>query len=113
VLKSEPARVPANSPILSGAETLPLAKLSSVEYRRATRADGRARETPPLKMFTLSGRPAVIYSPLDISVGLLGTHVFACRGYDADGALTVMQNLVLYGSLPAAERTRLGTGEKR
>lgn len=113
VLKVDPARVPATSPLLSGAESPPLVKLSTIEYRRATRAEGRARETPPLKTYTLSGRPAVVYSPLDISVGLLGTNVYDCRGYDSDGALAIMQNLILYGSLPSAEKARLAAGEKR
>ncbi|MCC6359204.1 MAG: hypothetical protein IT450_10700, partial [Phycisphaerales bacterium] len=74
---------------------------------RAARALGRGREYPPLKAFMLGGRPAVIYSPLDISASLLGTQVFDCRGYDEEGALAVLRNMVLFGALTSAEQVRM------
>ncbi|MBI5864606.1 MAG: DUF4159 domain-containing protein [Planctomycetes bacterium] len=107
VLKSEPVRLPANSPILTGQRIEQAGPLNTVEYRRTTRAEGRSRETPPLKAFMLADRPAVIYSPLDISVGLVGSNVYECRGYDAAGCLAIMRNLLLFAGMPPAERTRL------
>lgn len=107
LLKTEPQRLPQNSPILTGKGLPGATDLGITEYRRAARALGRGREYPPLKAYMLGGRPAVIYSPLDISVGLLGTEVFDCRGYDADGALAVLRNMVLFGALTSAEQVRM------
>lgn len=107
LLKVEPERLRENSPILSGKGLPGATNLGITEYRRAARALGRGREFPPLKAFMLGGRPAVIYSPLDISASLLGTQVFDCRGYDEEGALAVLRNMVLFGALTSAEQVRM------
>lgn len=112
VLKVEPVRVPESSPILTGVGIDGAGKLSTVEYRRATRAEGRGRDVPPLRMYLLGDRPAVIFSPLDVSVGMLGTHVYDCRGYDGNGPLEVMRNMVLFAGLARPEKARL-IGDKR
>lgn len=106
-LKVPPLPLPPSSPIFTARGVPDAIRLDRVDYRRAARGDHRGREFPPLRCFVLGSRPAVIYSPLDISVGLLGTPVYDCRGYDPDGCLVVMRNLLLYSALPTGEKARL------
>lgn len=107
LLKVRPKRLPPTSPVMTS-EGLPGAvRLDTVGYRRAVRRPDRARRLPPLTAYELGKRSAVIYSPLDISAGLLGTQVFDCRGYAPDSALRVVHNLLLYANLSTAEKARL------
>jgi hypothetical protein len=111
-LKVESIPLPPGSPIFTGSGLADGLKLDRVEYRRAARADSRGRDFPPLKAFMLGQRPAVIYSPLDVSVGLLGTPVYDCRGYEPDSCLLMMRNLLLYASLSTSEKTRISAESK-
>lgn len=107
VLKVRPRRLSPTAAIFTG-EGLPGAvPLETVGYRRAVRRPDPSRRLPPLQVYELGKRAAVVYSPLDIKVGLLGTPVFDCRGYDPDSALRVMRNMLLYANLSTAEKARL------
>lgn len=95
---------------LFDAEAFPgAADLSVVGYRRSARLDLRERRVPPLKAISTRQRMAVLYSPLDISVGLLGTPVYGLKGYDPDGVLRVARNMLLYANLSVAEKARLAS----
>lgn len=107
LLHVEPRSLPADSPILTGKGLPGAVALDAVGYRRALRRPDPSRRLPALRAYLLGERAAVICSPLDISVGLLGTPVYECRGYDPDSALRVMRNLLLYASLSTAEKRRL------
>jgi len=108
LLAVEPRALPPGSPILTGNGIPGAVDLRHVGYRRAVRRPERSGRLPPLEVYDLGKRAAVIFSPLDISAGLLGTHVFDCRGYAPDSALEVLRNMLLYASLSTAEKARLG-----
>jgi hypothetical protein len=107
LLMTRSTSLPPNSPILTGAGISGAEKLDTVGYRRAVRRPDRRRRLPPLKVYEMGRRAAVIHSPLDISAGLLGTQVFECRGYDPPSALRIIRNMLLYASLSTAEKVRL------
>jgi len=69
--------------------------LKVVKYRAFARKSIGAGNAPRFKVMELSGRPAVIYSALDLSVGLLGTSVDGISGYEPASAVNVMANLVM------------------
>lgn len=99
--------VPADSPILSG---VGLGKQTAIAagYRRAGRRQARGSDIPPLRAFVHEGRIAVVLSPLDISVGLLGVETFGLSGYDGETCLALMRNLVLYADTPNAQNADSG-----
>lgn len=107
LLKTQPKRLSPTSPILTGRGLPDATNLDTVGYRRTIRRRDRGHRRPPLKAYELSRRSAVIYSPLDISAGLLGTQVFDCRGYTPESALLVARNMLLYANLSTAEKVRL------
>ncbi|MBU0637585.1 MAG: DUF4159 domain-containing protein [Planctomycetes bacterium] len=107
ILKTPPQYLQADSVVLTG-EGLPAAQpLTDIAYRRAARSLAGGRKFPPLKACHLRRRIAVIYSPLDLSASLLGTHVYDCRGYEGESALRIARNLLLYAQSSTAEKARL------
>ncbi len=59
---------------------------------------------PRLRGIEVNNRTGVIYSPEDLSVGLVGMSVDGIYGYEADYANRLMENIVLYamgGAAPA------------
>jgi hypothetical protein len=106
-LKLEPRIIPDDDPILTGKNIAGAARLSSVGYRRAARAAGVGRKLPLLKGYRLERHWGVVYSPLDVSTGLLGTPVYGCRGYDDDTSRRILRNLLLYANLSTAQKARL------
>lgn len=106
-LRVEPARLEKDSFILTGSGIPGAADLSGVGYTRTARGGARG-EYPQLRAYRSGRRLAAVYSPLDISAGLLGTHVYDRRGYEGDGSLRIMRNLLLYADLPTREKARLG-----
>jgi hypothetical protein len=109
-LSSEPYLLPSTSNVLTGRGMSGATDLAAVAYRRAVRADARGETYPRLRAFALGRRPAVIYSPLDLSAGLLGTPAYGVQGFEPDSALRIMQNLLIYGALPLADKVRLERG---
>lgn len=105
-LNLEPVSIPQDHPILTGEGITGAESLRGVQYRRAARVD-RAREWPRLRGFDLGRRYAVVYSPLDLSAGLLGTPVYGCQGYAPESCLRIMRNLLLYANLSTAEKAAL------
>lgn len=108
VMNGQPRLVPEDDPVITGAGLEDGVKLTEIGFRRAARRTAIGRAGPPLKAFELGRRYAVVYSPLDVSAGLLGTPVFGCVGYDAASSLKIMRNLLLYANLNTAEKARLG-----
>jgi hypothetical protein len=104
---SEPRALPPEAFVLTGAGIPGAVDLAGVSYRRAARSAARGQEYPRLMTFQTERRYMVIYSPLDLSAGLLGTPVYNVQGYDPDSALRIMRNLLLYAGLPSADKARL------
>ncbi len=108
ILGHPAAYLEPDDPILTG-EGIPGARpLRGVGYRRAVRRPGRGRRLPPLRAFRRGRRAVAVYSPLDLSTGLLGTPVFGCRGFAPASSLEVVRNMLLYAGLSSGEKARLG-----
>jgi hypothetical protein len=108
--KTDPRALPPGSFILTGAGLPGGTDLAGTAYRRAARSAGRGEQYPRLRAFSSRRRLEVIYSPLDLSTGLLGTQVYNIQGYDPDSTLKIMRNLILYAQLSAAEKGELQRG---
>lgn len=106
ILKADPKYLPTDAAVLNGKGLPAGVDLSGIGYRRAARQEGHGQKYPRLKAYDVGRRLAAIYSPLDLSAGLLGTHIYNCRGYEADGALRVVRNMLLYAQLSTAEKAR-------
>ncbi|HOD80844.1 MAG: hypothetical protein BWX88_01314 [Planctomycetes bacterium ADurb.Bin126] len=68
--------------------------------------DGRTlrEKLPCLEGIEIDGRVAVIFSPDDITAGLLGREFFDISGYDPDGsAYAIMRNVLLYAARPGGK----------
>jgi hypothetical protein len=108
VLRDEPKFLPADSFLNSGAGIPGATNLNGVGYRRKARGEAGLQKTPRLKVFDSKRRISVVYSPLDLTVGLLGTQVWDLRGYDPESTLEIMRNMILYANLSTAQKAKLG-----
>lgn len=108
ILRERGERMPDTSPIITGTGIPDARPLRNIGYRRAARRESLGSDTPRLMAFTIRRQAAVIYSPLDLSTGLLGTQVYDCRGYDGESSLRIMRNLLLYAQMSAADKAELG-----
>ncbi|MBK9119151.1 MAG: DUF4159 domain-containing protein [Phycisphaerales bacterium] len=105
--RSEPRALRSTDYIVTGAGIPDAVDLSTVAFRRNARRMARGQTFPPLLTFGTRRRLQVIYSPLDLSAGLLGTQVYDLVGYEPEATLRIMQNLLLYAALPTAEKATL------
>lgn len=104
----EPPRVVApESFLITGEGLAGAADLRGTSYRRAARRASGGREIPLLRTVSVGRRYAVISTPLDVSIGLLGTPAYNVEGYAPESALRIMRNLLLYAGLPSAEKAAL------
>jgi hypothetical protein len=77
--------------------------LRSARTRRSrsgtsTGASVGRRGGPRLEALTLDGRLAIIYSPIDLSAGMVGQPIFDCPGVRPPEARKLMRNLVLFAA---------------
>jgi hypothetical protein len=107
VLREEPRAVPDDTFLLTGAGIPDAVSLAGTSYRRSAHRYAAGRRYPMLRAFSSGRRYAVVYTPLDLSVGLLGTQVYGVVGYDPDSVLPIMRNLLLYGGLSSADKAAL------
>ncbi|MFP3937621.1 MAG: DUF4159 domain-containing protein [Phycisphaerae bacterium] len=75
--------------------TLEGMEIEKVRYRRQTRSRLGDTDTPNLRAVTVDDRPAVIFSPEDITGGLLGVPACTIDGYTSDSAWELVRNIVL------------------
>ncbi len=68
--------------------------LTSVDFRRFQRPG--PGHVPLLRGRTVGGRVAVLYSPEDLSTGLVGQPIDGVAGYDPASALAVVEHVLLY-----------------
>jgi hypothetical protein len=71
--------------------------VSQVRCRYVLRMD-RIGKPPLLYGLFLGDRQVGLYSPLDLSFSLTGCDAWACRGYEAEDALAVATNILLWAS---------------
>ena len=70
-------------------------EIGRVAYRRRTRARMPGVRVPNLRVVAVGDRPAVIYSPEDITAGLIGYASSEVDGYQPDSAYRLMRNIIL------------------
>ena len=88
----ELAALPGNSPVY--ADLSP----SDIKYRRFARPILGKPTTPLLKGFDKAGKPAVILSREDLSVGLVGQPVDGIVGYAPETATKLVEAIITYGA---------------
>lgn len=98
--------VPNTHPIIAGGAP-GMVDLSERRVLRPVVVEKLGRQHGPLMMLK-SGKGAVVFSPIDIGSGLLGTNTGGIFGYEAQYSQDLMRNLVLWsvdgakGDAPAA-----------
>lgn len=94
-----PNRIDKNRSVLAGDHPLfsaggsPLAKVS---YRAFTKQVVGRLDAPQVLGFSDPGIGTILYSPLDISHGLLGTPVDGVAGYAPESAVELFRKMILY-----------------
>jgi hypothetical protein len=74
-------------------------KADDTGYRTFTRSKlTGSLKAPRLRGMTIGGRTAVIFSPEDISAGLVGNQIDGIIGYDPKTATELMKNIILYAN---------------
>ncbi len=106
VLGARPTLVDKESFLFTGRGIAGAGSITPVEYRRSARGHP-GQGTPYLKAVEVGRRMAVIYSPLDLSTGLLGTPAYGCNGYAPESCLKLMRNLLMYANLSSGEKGAL------
>ncbi|CAN5588926.1 DUF4159 domain-containing protein [soil metagenome] len=84
------ASVDDASPLLSTPNDIKV-----VKFRTFAQKSVGAGNTPRFKVIEVNQRAAVIFSALDLSVGLVGTNVDGITGYEPASAMNVMVNLLM------------------
>ncbi len=84
------------SPIISGEGLEGADRIGRVSYRRRATAVLSVRSRPRLAAFHFDGRPAIIISREDLTLGMLGTRHWDVLGYDVDSARRLAVNLMLW-----------------
>lgn len=69
--------------------------IDRIKYRRQTAAKLQTKEAN-LRTVVLNDRPAVIFSPEDMTAALVGYPSVEADGYDPDTAWPLMRNILLY-----------------
>ncbi len=89
--------IPPDHPLYSG-ETPDTTKIETVVWRKYTRVrDNKVPEDKPNLFAIKKGdRLAVIFSPDDLTSGLLGTNTWGIAGYAPKSAQSLTRNLLLY-----------------
>lgn len=106
LLNVEPTPLLAGAALRTGKGIPAALDLKLLPLRRAVRSD----EGATLFTFDLNRRPAILFSTVDVSSGLLGTPIFGCKGYEPAAALRLMRNALLYANLSTAEKAKLAPG---
>jgi hypothetical protein len=79
--------------------------IERVLYRRQTAAKLRSedRRVPNLRTVVINERPAVIFSPQDLTAALVGYPSMEADGYDPTSAYPIMRNIMLYAAGATAQ----------
>lgn len=81
-----------------GGQDLRSARTRRTRSPASTGAGVGRRGGPRLEAVTLGGRLAVIYSPIDLSAGMVGQPIFNCPGVRPPQARQLMRNLLLFAA---------------
>jgi len=76
----------------------PVYRLDGMEIRQVRYRGSRREREPFLKGVKLDGRVAVVFSPQDLTAGLMGYPCAGCVGYVPDSAFALVRNVALYAA---------------
>ncbi len=88
-------RIPLSSPLLNGSAA-GSKKIKTVAYRKYFIHKHGFKTKPNLWGIRSKGRWVVIFSPIDIASGFLGTHTWGIDGYSPAGSTKLMRNIAAY-----------------
>jgi endoglucanase Acf2 len=88
--------------ILPGEKLVPITNDTRIALRPFARTTNGLMSAPRLIGIQRGGKTAVIYSPLDLTTGLVGTQVDGVNGYDPASSAALMMNLLGAGNAPIA-----------
>ena len=104
MLKKMYGKRPRRLAITSGLYRIKGMEIDRVRYRRRTISRLGTTREGNLRAIVVKGRPAVIFSPQDITAGLVGCAAYTIDGYDpGDGrdpgsAFRIMRNIILFAA---------------
>jgi hypothetical protein len=84
-----------SDPLLSGEGIDGAVDVGTFRLRAYSQLQGEAGDTPLLAAIEIDGRPAVILSPRDLSLGAIGSRYYRVNGYTPDSARRLLGNLLL------------------
>ncbi|MEM9419751.1 MAG: DUF4159 domain-containing protein [Planctomycetota bacterium] len=87
-------------PIITGEGLEGGADNARVIYRGYTQLQGSPGTGPSLAAIFIDDRPAVLISPRDLSLGVLGSRYYRINGYATESARPLMTNLLLWSEKP-------------
>ncbi|MBI1338385.1 MAG: DUF4159 domain-containing protein [Phycisphaera sp.] len=94
--KSPPVPISPSSPIITGSGLSGGYDVSRCVYRRFAVVRQALSTRPRLACINVDGRPAIIVSGEDLSMGMVGTHIYNVVGYSRESARRLMTNIVLF-----------------
>ena len=100
-------------PATSAVYHVPGGTIDAFGYRQYARSMLGSFKGPQLRAIEMDGRPAVYFSRLDLSAGLVGQPVDGIMGYDPDTAVSIVRNLVAMGLGQTASVRPTGAGEAK
>lgn len=98
VFGATPSPLPRSSPIITGQGLEHGAAVNPARYRPYSVVNRGLTGPPPLTVIRVDGRPGVIISAEDLSVGTLGVPRWGVHGYQPESARQLMSNLVLHAA---------------
>jgi len=81
--------------------TLPDMTIPKVKFRRQTQKRFSDKGVPQLQAVLIDKRPAVIFSELDLTAGLVGFDNYSTEGYAPKTAFDLLRNMVLFSQTSA------------
>jgi hypothetical protein len=91
--------LPVNDPVFNGS-IRDSVHLAEVEYRKYAILQMKAQPVKPrILAVTINSRHVILFSPEDITSGLLGTDTWGIRGYTPASAAALARNLLVYTTM--------------
>jgi hypothetical protein len=95
---SPAAELAINDPVFNGSLADSI-RLTEVAYRKFAVLKMKERVLKArILAVTVNARHVILFSPEDLTSGLLGTDTWGIRGYASDSAAHLARNLLLYGA---------------
>ena len=72
--------------------------LPGMQIRTVKMRKSKEKVQPRIRAIEVNGRPAVLLSKDDLTVGLVGCPAYGCKGYSPTSAMELTRNIVLYAA---------------